>query len=413
MSSLIFTIAMRFLRSKRKEAFISVVSGFSLIGIALGVATLIVVMSVMNGYHKEFLKNILGIQGHITIASRNHKVEDYVNVSDEIERIKNIQFTAPIIIEQGLVVSKNGTSGAVMRGIDPEKLALKPLIKDAVADCDLAALRTGGGIILGEALARSIGVSRGDDVKIVIPNSSSTVVGNIPKSKTFKVIATFDIGLYQYNSTTVFMNLEDAQKLFKYGNSVSEIEIIVDNQKSLEQVKSSLFNQFGSTYAIVDWEMSQAKWLNALAVERNVMFFILTLIILVAVFNIISSLIMLVKDKSKAIAILRTMGMSRSEVVQIFVIAGSFIGFLGSTIGVIIGSLFAMNIDNLKVMLESLTGKTLFDPVVYFLSHLPSDVYFSDIISIFLMSLVFSILSTIYPSFRAANMRPIEVLPYE
>jgi lipoprotein-releasing system permease protein len=406
-------IAIRFLRSKRKDGFISVVSFFSFIGIALGVATLIIVMSVMNGYHSEFVKNILGIQGHITAISTNGKFTNYIEFSDEVEKIKSVEFAAPVIIEQGMFLSANRASGGVVRGIEPEKLGLKPMVKDAISFEALEKFRKNEGILMGETLAKQLRVKVGDVIKVITPEVSSTVIGGIPRTKSFKVIGTFDIGLYQYNSTTIFMSLTDAQLLYKFPNSVSEVEIVVESTGQVADVKKAVENFAGNSINLVDWELAQGKMLNALKVERNVMFLILTLIILVAVFNIVSSLIMLVKDKSKSIAILRTMGATKASIIKIFMISGSIIGLTGSLIGVALGALISSNIETIKVFLEGLTGATLFDPVIYFLTHLPAEMQVSNIALVFAISFGFSIASTIYPAYRASKLMPTEVLRYE
>ncbi len=406
-------IAIRYLRSKRKDSFISVVTLFSLIGIALGVATLIIVMSVMNGYHTEFVKNILGIQGHITAVSTNGKFTQYVYFSDQVEKIKPVEFAAPIIVEQSMFLGKDRASGGVVRGIEPEKLGLKPLIKDAIGFEDLERFKRHEGVLVGNALARQLNVGVGDSIRVVTPDMSSTLLGSLPRTKSFKVVGLFDVGLYQYNSSTIFMPLEDAQVLYRFPNSVSEIEIMVDRPEDVEKVKEAITAFAGNSVKLVDWEMSQEKWLTALKVERNVMFLILTLIILVAVFNIISSLIMLVKDKAKSIAILRTMGASKASVIKIFMIAGSLIGLTGASIGVVLGVLISTNIETIKVALERLTGITLFDPVIYFLTHLPSEMQLSNVILVFAISFGFSIIATIYPAYRASKLMPTEVLRYE
>lgn len=407
-------IALRLLRSKRKEGFISVVSMFSLIGIALGVATLIVVMSVMNGYHIEFVKNILGIQGHITVvSSHGGHFHNYTGFSDQVEKIKGVEFVAPIILEQGMFVSNSRAGGGVVRGIEPEKLALKPLVTESIPHEMLEDFKKGKGLLIGSALAEQLNVVTGDTIKIVTPESSSTILGSIPRTKSYKVAGIFDLGLYQYNATTIFMPLSDAQLLYKYGNTVGEIEVIANSPDKLDDIKNDITQFAGGSVRMVDWEMAQEKWLSALAVERNVMFFILTLIILVAVFNIISSLIMLVQDKSKAIAILRTMGATKGSVIKIFMISGSMIGFIGSVSGVALGTLIASNLDSIKTVLESVTGTKLFDPVIYFLTKLPSDLEISNVILVFCMSFGFSVISTIYPAYRASKLMPTEVLRYE
>lgn len=406
-------IALRFLRSKRKEAFISIVTGFSLIGIALGVAILIIVMSVMNGYHREFMKNILGMQGHLTVASHSGRITGYNELADKIEKIKGVEIANPVIIEQGMFLSKEKAAGGFVRAIAPDKLILKPLIRETISTASISAFERGDGILMGVSLARSLRVSIGDYVKVIAPELSSTMVGSIPRSKSFKIVGLFDVGLYQYNSSTVFMTLSDAQAMYRFQNAVSEIEIVAANIEDVNIIKMEVAGIMSSGMDVVDWEQAQDKWLNALKVERNVMFLILTLIVCVAAFNIVSGLIMLVKDKAKSIAILRTMGMRASSVVRVFVICGSVIGVVGSCTGVVIGSLIAYNIESLRQFLQSLSGVNMFDPVVYFLTHLPSEVRVSNILFVLLISICFSLIATIYPAYRAARLQPTKILRYE
>lgn len=406
-------IATRYLRSKRKDSFISVVGIFSLVGIALGVATLIVVMSVMNGYHKIFLNNILGIQGHLVAVNTTGKFSDYDSYAEEISKIQGVKFVAPIVIAQSMAVKDSYSSGVIVRGISADKLEQKPLVKNSIKPNVLEEFKKGEGVIVGVDLARTLRLRAGDELKIITTDTTSTVFGSIPRIKTFRVAGTFDVGLYQHNSTTIFMPLDQAQQLYRYGDTVTEVEIMTADPENMDRLKNAIKNVSGNHIALVDWRKAQDKWLNALAVERNVMFLILTLIILVAVFNIISSLIMLVKEKSRGIAILRTIGTPRTSILKIFMICGSMLGFIGTMIGAILGIIFALNIENIRRFLESLTGTTLFDPVIYFLTKIPSDLDIVSVIFIVLLSIFFSVISTIYPALRASSLKPTEVLRYE
>lgn len=405
-------IALRYLRSKRKESFISVVTGFSLVGIVLGVATLIVVMSVMNGFHKQFLSHVLGIQGHITLTNTEGNFHNYEDLIEKLNKLPEVTYVAPLIMGQGMITSEDGNSGVMVRGMAADDLKRKPSVFESITEQELAEFKEDKGVILGISLARNLKVKIGDKVKIVAPDSTSTIIGNIPRIKTFTVIGTFDVGLYQYNSSTIFMPLKDAQIFFKKYDSISEIEIMLKNPEQLYSAKQAISKLAGDNVILIDWQKSQEKFFKALEVERTVMFLILTLIILVAALNIVSGLIMLVKEKSTNIAILRTIGASKASIIKIFIISGSMIGIGGTFLGVILGVSFAMNIESIKEALESITGTNLFDPVVYFLTTLPSDLELSSVIKVACMSLAFSILATIYPAWRASRLTPAEILRY-
>ncbi len=405
-------IALRYLRSKRKESFISVVTGFSLAGIILGVATLIVVMSVMNGFHKQFLSHVLGIQGHISLSKVEGVFQDYDELVAQINRIPEVSYVAPLVIGQGMATSQSDNSGVIVRGMTAENLKNKPLVFESITENELNNFKEGKGVIIGVSLAQKLRLHIGDDIKIVSPDSTNTIIGNIPRIKTFKVIGFFDAGLYQYNSSTIFMLLSDAQIFFKKYDAVTEIEIMLKNPEQLKSIKKEISAIVGDNVQIIDWQKSQEKFFKALEVERTVMFLILTLIILVAALNIISGLIMLVKEKSTNIAILRTMGASKSSIIKIFILSGSMIGITGTLLGVILGVSFSVNIDRIKSALESITGTNLFDPVVYFLTTLPSDLEISSVIKVASMSLIFSVLATIYPAWRASRLTPAEILRY-
>lgn len=406
-------IAVRYLRSKRKDSFISVVSGFSMVGITLGVATLIIVLSVMKGFHNEFLKHVLGIQGHITLVNDSGKFNEYKALSQEIEKVTGVNFVAPLVIGQGMLVNEKFSSGVVVRGIEPEKFIAKPLTKNSISADTKQAFLENQGVILGVALARELHVKTGDIIRLVAPSQSVTLVGILPRTKSYRVIGVFDVGLQTYNATTMFMPFNEAQVFFNVENAATEIEVMINNLDEINEVKESIGKVVGEAAIIIDWKRAQSKFLNALEVERTVMFFILTLIILIAVFNIISSLIMLVKDKAKNIAILRTIGASKASIIRIFVLAGSIIGVVGTTLGAMLGIAFATNIETIKTFLEHALGTELFDPVVYFLTKLPSELEISSVIIVISMSLLFSILSTIYPAWRASKLMPAEVLRNE
>ena len=406
-------IALRYLRSKRKEGFISVISAFSFVGIALGVATLIIVMAVMNGYEVELIKRILGINGHISVSSPYGKIEKYQELLSDIEKIPGVKFVAPQVIGQAMATNKENASGVLVRGMDGADLKRKPIMDSAIKAGSLSDYIEGKGIIIGTTLAQNLRVGVGSEVKLIAPSSDAIVIGTIPRMKTFKVVGVFDVGMYEYNSSTIFMPLNFAKKFFQYYDSVSDIEIIVDKLSQVERIKSEIAAIQSESLNIIDWSITHQNWINALKVERNVMFLILTLIIIVAAFNIISSLIMLVKEKTRSIAILRTVGMSKGSIIKIFILSGSVIGFVGTFSGAVIGVAFSLNIEKIRMFLESMTGLTLFDPVIYYLTQLPVDLEAHNVISVLLISLGLSFLATIYPAWKASKLMPAEALRYE
>lgn len=406
-------LALKFMRSKNKDGFISVIGMFSMIGIIIGVATLIVVMSVMNGFHKEFLRNILGIQGHITVVNNTGKMLNYDEINHKISAVDNVIFSAPLVVGQGMAASQNVSSGVFVRGMSSDLLFKKPSMQNAISSDVQKDFSQGHGVIIGVALARQLGVRKGDSIKLISSGGNNSIAGFVPRIKTLQIAGVFDVGLYQYNLTTIFMPIDDAQLFFMHNNTVSEIEVMVDDPEKLESVKAGIIKQLGDDIIIVDWKQNQASFLNSLAIERVVMFVILTLIIIVAAFNIVSSMIMLVKDKSRNIAVLRTLGASQASILKIFIISGSFIGFIGTFLGAILGVTFALNISSIKTLLEKASGVQLFDPVIYFLSSLPSDLEVTSVFGICFMSLLFSIMATIYPAQRAAKLPPAQVLRYE
>jgi lipoprotein-releasing system permease protein len=414
-SKLEFLIAFRYLKSKRQEGFISVIAVFSFIGIMIGVATLIIVMSVMNGFRYELVSRILGINSHLTIYSRDGAIENYQDIINKLQDNPQIDYVNPLVESQVMVAANNKANGGLVKGINLDDLKNKKLINRNIISGEIDDLNGKNAVIIGITLASNLNLGVGDKVKIISPESNNTIIGAIPRIKTYNVVGVFESGMHEYDSTTIFMPLRAAQVHFRFKGSASAIEIFsqdANNMVSLKrELNTLLINEYPYDY-LVDWQQSNASFIDALKVERTVMFLILTLIILVAAFNIISSLIMLVNDKKKNIACLRTMGMYKSSVLRIFLICGSIIGFLGTFLGVSIGLLFSSNINNIKLWLESVSGTSLFNPTIYFLSKLPSKIFLSDVLVITIMSLLLSFLATIYPALKASKANPAEILRY-
>ena len=409
-SSLEWAIAARYLRARR-EGFISVIAWLSLIGIALGVATLIIVMSVMNGFRAELVGRILGVSGHVIVRSQNGPVSDYAALAARISGIPGVVSAVPVIDGQGMALAGDRAAGALVRGIRSEDLQANELIAKGVVAGALSAF-TGDTVVLGNRLAVTLGVRTGDTVTLVAPETTSTPFGQIPRMKAYKVAALFDVGMYEYDSGMLFVPLEAAQTFFRLPNQVSSIEVKVLEPEAPDAQRRAIQANIPGLQ-VYDWRDTNTQFFNALEVERNVMFLILTLIIVVAALNVISGLIMLVKDKRGDIAILRTMGASRGMILRVFLIAGASVGVIGTIVGTALGIGFADNIETIRGWIEHLTGSHLFAPEIYFLSQLPAKIDTGEVTLVVGMALFVSFAATIYPSWRAARTDPVEVLRSE
>ncbi len=405
-------LAVRYLRARRKEGFISVIAWFSLLGIALGVATLIIVLSVMNGFREELLSRILGLNGHFTVQAAQGGLSDYNSLAARLQKLKGVIRATPIIQEQAMALAGGVAQGAIVRGIAPSRLRSHPTVSRSIVSGSLDAFG-GTGIVVGSRLAQKLGIAVGGKLVLVSPRFRTTAFGTVPRMKTYTVVALFEVGMYEYDSSFIFMPLAAAQVYFGLKDRVSGVEIVVDDPDRIDEYRREIEQATRGIGRVIDWQRANAQFFNALQVERNVMFLILTLIILVAAFNIVSSLIMLVKDKGRDIAILRTMGASRGAIMRVFFISGASIGVMGTILGFLLGIGFADNIETVRRWIESLSGTDLFAAEIYFLSRLPAKVDSGEVTLVVLMGLGLSVLATIYPSWRAARIDPVEALRYE
>ena len=407
-------LAFRYLRSRRSEGFISVIAWFSFAGITLGVATLIIVMSVMNGFRAELVNRILGLNGHLGISSTlANGIDDYETLTSYIAQNPNIMAATPQIESQVLVSANNVTIGAVVRGVIWSDLAIRAPLWDSITDEIITRFRDDKAILIGKTMARNLNLAQGDSITLLAPRGRTTAFGSIPTRQSFIIGGIFDVGMHEYDSSFVFMPLPAAQKFFSMPDRVSGIELYINDPDDAPIVKAEMTRILPEKTAVFDWMDRNRNFLNALQVERNVMFLILTLIILVAAFNIISSMIMLVRSKNADIAVLRTMGLGRTSLLKIFLLTGTSIGIIGTIVGSLLGLLFCWNIEGIKSFIENLTGSELFSAEIYFLSKLPAVVEPTEVGVVIVMTLTLSLLASLYPAWRACAIAPAEVLRYE
>jgi lipoprotein-releasing system permease protein len=406
-------IALRYLRPTRKEGYVSIISILSLIGIVLGVAALIIVMSVMNGFRHELLGRILGLQGHVIVQGVGGNLPDFDAVTARVRAVPGVTRAAPIIDGQALASGGGASPGVIVRGIREGDLKQLTTVASSLTPDTLSLFHGGDAVIVGSRLARKLGLAPGGQITLIAPHGNVTPFGVTPRIKTYTVAGIFSIGMSEYDQTYIFMPLDEAQAYFNMGDTVTGLEVMVADPDAVTAMVNPISQAAGPYARVLTWQSISSSLFEALEVERNVMFMILTLIILVAALNIISGLIMLVKDKSGDIAILRTMGATKGAVMRVFMIAGASIGIVGTFFGFVIGVLFCENIENIRQFLSSLTGTTLFNPEIYFLSRMPAEMNPSEVASVVLMSLALTFLATLYPSWRAAALDPVEALRYE
>src|SRR5882724_11357802 len=403
----------RYLRARRKEGFISVIAGFSFLGIMLGVATLIIVMAVMNGFRKELLDKILGLNGHLLVQPLESPLTDWAAVAERISGVSGVRLAAPIVEGQALASSPFNSAGVLVRGIRSADLSKLGSIANNIKQGTLEGFDEGQGLAIGRRLSDQLSVRAGDNITLVAPRGAVTPMGTTPRIKTYKVAAVFEIGMSEYDSAIVFMPLPEAQLYFNRAGDVTAIEVYTNNPDRIDIFRKLVTAAANRPIFMIDWRQRNATFFNALQVERNVMFFILTLIILVAALNIISGLIMLVKDKGRDIAIMRTMGATQGAVMRIFLIAGSSIGVFGTIAGFVLGLVVCLNVESIRQFLSWLTRTELFSPELYFLSRLPAQMGVGETTAVVVMALTLSLFATLYPSWRAARLDPVEALRYE
>jgi lipoprotein-releasing system permease protein len=407
-------LALRYLRARRKEGFISVIALLSFLGMVVGVANLIVVMAVMNGFRHELLDKILGLNGHLLIQPLESPLTDWKVVADRVGKVPGVRLAAPIVEGQALASSPFNASGVLVRGLRAADLAkLSSVASTTKPEGALNGFDEGQGLIIGERLAKQLSLRTGDNLTLVAPRGAVTPMGTTPRIKAYKIAGIFEIGMSEYDAAFVFMPLPEAQAYFNRAGDVTAIEVYTDDADRVDTFRKLIAEAAQRPIYMIDWRQRNATFFGALQVERNVMFAILTLVVLVAALNIISGLVMLVKDKGSDVAILRTMGATQGAIMRVFLITGMAIGAVGTAVGFLLGTIVCLNVETIRQFLSWLTNTNLFPPELYFLSKLPAEMNVGETTAVVIMALGLSLLATLYPSWRAARIDPVEALRYE
>jgi lipoprotein-releasing system permease protein len=405
-------VAFRYLRARRQEGFVSVIAIFSLLGIALGVATLIIVMSVMNGFRADLIGRILGLNGHLGVYGSAATMTDFDAEAAKVRAVPGVVSAAPLIEGQVMATSPTSAAGALVRGIRPDDIRARKLIDEHIVAGSLDDFGDDN-VALGDRLAARLGLQVGGKITLISPEGTDTAFGTMPRLKTYTVAALFDVGFYEYDNSFIYVPLAAAQVFFKMPNAVNYLEVFVNDADQSSREAALIREALGGDARILDWQRANSSIVNAVEIERNVMFLILTLIIVVAAFNIISGMIMMVKDKGRDIAILRTMGASRGMILRIFMLSGASIGVLGTLLGYGLGLVITVNLEAIREFLQTVLHVELFSAEIYFFTRIPAHIDHGEVTAVVVMALALSFLATLYPSWRAARLDPVEGLRYE
>ncbi|MCE2574858.1 lipoprotein-releasing ABC transporter permease subunit [Komagataeibacter sp. FNDCR2] len=406
-------VAGRYLHARRGERFVSVIAIFSLVGIALGVATLIIVMSVMNGFKADLLGRILGLNGDLSVYGISRTISDYDDVAARVRGVPGVVSAAPLVESQVLLNSGNYNAGGLVRGMTRHDLIGLHEVSDNLVAGSMDDFGDDDTIIVGTTLAERAGLTVGGRLTLVSPQGAATAFGTMPRVRAYRVVGIFDAGVNDYNAGYVFLPLHAAQVYFQLPGQVTQVQVMTRDAENVIPVRQAIEKAMNGDVRVMDWTQSNNAFFGAVQVEQNVMFLILTLIILVAAFNVISSLIMMVKDKSADIAVLRTLGATRGAIMRIFLMCGASVGVTGTVVGTGLGIVFCLNIEHIRQVLQRITGTDLFNAEVYYLEHLPAKLIWSQVAEVIAMALALSLLATLYPSWRAARTDPVEALRHE
>ena len=408
------SIGLRYTRAKRRNHFISFISLSSMLGVALGVMALIVVLSVMNGFENELRDRILGMTAHASVVEPGRSLRDWESLEDTLKQQPHVLGVAPFVRTQAMLTNGGGVQGALIRGILPEKEPEVSVVADKMIRGQLTDLKTGDfNIVLGYALANALRANVGDKVTIVAPQPNATPAGIVPRLKRFNVVGIFEIGMNEYDSSLAIIHINDAKKLFKIKDGVSGIRLKLDDMFNAPTISRDIVKQLPGSYGVVDWTQYHTNFFKALKTEQTVMFVILFLIVAVAAFNIVSTLVMVVTDKQADVAILRTLGMTPRSIMWVFIVQGTIIGLVGTIMGIIGGVLLALNVENIVPWIEKQFDEVFMPPEIYVISGVPSDLQWSEVIHIGVIAFILCLLATLYPAWQAARTQPAEALRYE